>query len=573
MPSATRHVQAVSKASIQRCTTSWSARSIGLAPSPAFDPEYYRHRNPDLSAAAINRFHHYLAHGRAEGRRGISVSETLAFDRQRLDASRETILLFAHDASRTGAPIIAYHIALRLQQKYNVVAVLLGAGELFPVFESCCAAVVGPIPHTEWCEVEARHLVTRLCASYRVLYAIANSIETRMVLPALAHAHVPVVTLVHEFASYTRPAGSMGQALDWSTQVVFPAAIVAGAAQREHPTLRGRTVHVLPQGTCPAPLAEGARETASTVDALLELRRQKDQRTRAGRVRVRHGAPQEGRRSVSLVRGRCGQARPETSGAIRVDRRGDISRSTITSYSCYLADQIERSGLGTTTSIIDAIADVEPAYALADVFFLSSRLDPLPNVTIDAALRAIPVVCFEGATGMADLLAADALASQCVVPYLDVGAAAGVIARLADNEQERIEIGEATRRIAQATFDTDRYVRRLDELGIDAVRIMRQRKEDFDTLRNDPLFDASVYLHPKRQTSTRDEAINGFLARWFAVGLLRHPRRTVCSGAHASAFTRRSTRTRTAIATMPRASTRSRTSFAAAGRMVRGVTK
>ena len=77
-------------------------------------------------------FHHYLAHGRAEGRRGISVSETLAFDRQRLDASRETILLFAHDASRTGAPIIAYHIALRLQQKYNVVAVLLGAGELVP---------------------------------------------------------------------------------------------------------------------------------------------------------------------------------------------------------------------------------------------------------------------------------------------------------------------------------------------------------------------------------------------------------------------------------------------------------
>jgi glycosyltransferase involved in cell wall biosynthesis len=72
------------------------------------------------------------------------------------------------------------------------------------------------------------------------------------------------------------------------------------------------------------------------------------------------------------------------------------------SYSCYLADHIERSGLGTTVSMIDALSDVEPAYALADVFFLSSRLDPLPNVTIDAALRAIPVVCFEGATGTAD---------------------------------------------------------------------------------------------------------------------------------------------------------------------------
>ena len=244
---------------------------------PAFDPEYYRHRNPDVSGGRDQPVPS-LPRSRPRGRAAWHQRRltTLAFDRQRLDASRETILLFAHDASRTGAPIIAYNIALRLQQTYNVVAVLLGAGELFPVFESCCAAVVGPIPHTEWCDVEARHLVTRLCASYRVLYAIANSIETRMVLPALAHAHVPVVTLVHEFASYTRPAGSMGQALDWSTQVVFPAALVAGAAQKEHPTLRGRTIHVLPQGPCPAPLAEGAREAAPLVDALLELRRQKE---------------------------------------------------------------------------------------------------------------------------------------------------------------------------------------------------------------------------------------------------------------------------------------------------------
>jgi len=510
--------------------------SIGLAPSAAFDPEYYRHRNPDLSGAAINLFHHYLAHGRAEGRRGISVSETLAFDRQRLDASRQTILLFAHDASRTGAPIIAYHIARRLQQTYNVVAVLLGAGELFPVFESCCAAVVGPIPHTEWCDVEAKHLVTRLCASYRVLYAIANSIETRMVLPALAHAHVPVVTLVHEFASYTRPAGSMGQALDWSTQVVFPAALVAAAAQKEHPTLRGRTVHVLPQGTCPAPLAEGAGEVVPAVEALLELRRQKDREHAlvvfgCGTVHLRKGVDLFLACAAAVAR--LGPKRPVRFVWIGAGYQPEHDHS----YSCYLADQIERSGLGATTSLIDAIADVEPAYALADVFFLSSRLDPLPNVTIDAALRAIPVVCFEGATGMADLLAADALASQGVVPYLDVAAAAGVIARLADNDQERIAIGEATRRMAQATFDTDRYVCRLDELGLEAVGIMQQRKADFDTLRDDPLFDASVYLQPKRPTATRDEAIDGFLARWFAVGLLRQPAanglfRRPCVGFH-----------------------------------------
>mgnify|MGYP003694380203 CR=1 FL=1 len=216
---------------------------------------------------------------------------------------------------------------------------------------------------------------------------------------------------------------------------------------------------------------------------------------------------------------------------------GDISRTTIRPTRAI--SRIKSSAwLGTTTSIIDAIADVEPAYALAGRLLPQFAVDPLPNVTIDAALRAIPVVCFEGATGMADLLAADALASQCVVPYLDVGAAAGAIARLADNERERIEIGEATRRIAEATFDTDRVRTSAGRARNRRRWIMRQRKEDFATLRNDPLFDASVYLPPRSARFRRGTRPS--MGSWrggspwacFAI-----PRRTVCSGAHASAFT------------------------------------
>ena len=75
------------------------------------------------------------------------------------------------------------------------------------------------------------------------------------------------------------------------------------------------------------------------------------------------------------------------------------------SYSSYLGEQIERSGLTDTVAIIDAIPDIDSAYALTDVFFLSSRLDPMPNVTIDSAFHGTPVVCFEGASGMAALLA------------------------------------------------------------------------------------------------------------------------------------------------------------------------
>jgi hypothetical protein len=508
---------------------------MGFAPSSGFDPEYYRDRNPDVSAAAINCLGHYLTYGSAEGRRPISVAATLTFDRRRLDESRETILLLVHEASRTGAPIIAYNIAHALQRKYNVVAVLLGDGELVDDFANCCAAVVGPLPLSAWHEVEAQHLVTRLCASYRPLYTIANSIETRVMLPSLVQRHVPVVTLVHEFASYTRPAGSMGQALDWSTQVVFSADLVARAAEAEHPTLRGRAIHVLPQGVCHMPPVEVAGDAAGRV-ALLELSRQKD-RDHAlivfgcGTVHIRKGVDLFLSCAAAVVR--LGVKRPVRFVWIGAGYQPDDDPS----YSCYLADQMQRAGLETTVVMIDAISDVQPAYELADIFLLSSRLDPLPNVAIDAARHGLPVVCFAEATGIADFLTTDAVAGRCVVPYLDVDAAVALIARLAGNDAERVEIGEATRRIADATFDMDRYVRRLDELGIDSVEVMRQRREDFTTLRDDPLFDAAFYLHPQWPAATRDGAIAGFLSRWLAVGLLRRPAsnglfRRPCAGFH-----------------------------------------
>ena len=118
------------------------------------------------------------------------------------------------------------------------------------------------------------------------------------------------------------------------------------------------------------------------------------------------------------------------------------------------------------------------------------------------------------------------------MPYLDVSAAARLIAQLADDDSMRLAIGAATLSLARRTFDMTRYVRQLDELGLDAVRIMRQRTEDFATLRDDLLFDEHVYLMAW-PTATRQEAISGFLARWTAVGTSRQPRlRRPCAGFH-----------------------------------------
>jgi glycosyltransferase involved in cell wall biosynthesis len=509
---------------------------IGIAPSEDFDPDYYAIRYPDVVAARMNRLAHYVVAGKSEGRRPVSVAQTLCLDQRRIDPSRETVLLFAHEASRTGAPILAYNVALKLREAYNVVAIPLAGGELFDDFAECCSAAVGPIPRSDWNDAEATRLVQRLCAAYRVRYAIANSIETRFILPALARAQVPTVTLVHEFASYTRPAGSMGQALDWSTEVVFSADVVARAARKEHPTLAGRVTHVIPQGPCVVPPARNVDIKAGRAHSLAAIAREKAaDRTlvvlSCGTVHLRKGVDLFLACAAAVAK--KAPARPVRFVWIGAGYQPDADPH----YSCYLADQIERADLEDTVTIVDAVPDLEPAYELADVFLLSSRLDPLPNVAVDASLRGIPVVCFEHATGIADVLAADAQAHRCVAPYLDVEYAASLIARLANDENERVALGAATQRLAQTIFDTDRYVRQLDELGTRALDTMRQRRDDFATIRHDELFDAAVYVHPDEQISSRDDAIHAFLARWSSVGLITHPAtnglfRRPCAGFH-----------------------------------------
>jgi glycosyltransferase involved in cell wall biosynthesis len=490
---------------------------MGLTPSERFDPEYYGDRYPDLAQARINRLGHYIASGYTEGRRPVGIAAPLSFDQSRLNPKRETVLLVVHEASRTGAPILAYNVAKRLRRKYNVVALLLDRGELVGNFDACCAAVVGPLTRADWHPDEMKHLVKRLLAAYRVSYAIVNSIVSGVIVPSLASAFVPVVLLMHEFASYTQPKPMMHQALDSATEIVFSAGIVAQSAQEEHPTLHRRAVHILPQGRCDLPPAP-RKDVASTEPGDLRQTFRPPGSEKAlvvlgcGFVHIRKG--------VDLFLS-CAAAvaalRPKRAVRFVWIGQGYDPEKDVT-YSCYLADQIARSGLEGTVAIIDAVPDLEPAYAMADFFFLSSRLDPLPNVTIDAALHGLPVICFERASGMAELLGADATTRQCVVPHLDVQAAARVIAELADDEGKRLQVADAFRRIGQATFDMDRYVSRLDALGHEAGRTMRQRAEDFATLRDDPLFDADLFLPFDATPTSRTEAIIDFLARWITVG-------------------------------------------------------
>ena len=488
---------------------------MGYAPSDGFDPSYYWERYPDIARAPVSCLGHYLKHGRLEGRRPVSIAAELFFDCSRIDHNRHTVLLISHEASRTGAPILAYNVAKRLSNRYNVVTLLLGGGELIPNFQEISAAVIGPLSHADWHPVEADRIVRRLIRSYRVTYAIGNSTETRLFAPALAIAFIPVVALIHEFASYTRPQGALGEGLDWSTQIVFSTNLTATSAINEHPRLSQRQIHILPQGQCEVP--HGARATANDPRLPLgDVLRPKGSENAlvvlgAGFVHIRKG--------VDLFLS-CAAAITalETKRPVRfvwIGNGYDVVNDP--GYSVYLNEQIALSRIEARVAIINAVQDLEPAYRMSDVFFLSSRLDSLPNVAIDAAFSKLPIVCFEGSSGMASMLNAEDQLRFCVVPHLDVHAAARVIADLANDETERLRLGDAFYNFAKATFDMDHYVQQLDTLGHAGIDIMTQRKKDFITIAEDSLFDNNIFLPPAATVSSREQAIRQFLTLWPAI--------------------------------------------------------
>ena len=182
-------------------------------------------------------------------------------------------------------------------------------------------------------------------------------------------------------------------------------------------------------------------------------------------------------------------------------------------YSSFIKEQVTRSGLDHTVAIIDEVSDLDPAYDAADIFFLSSRLDPMPNVAIEAAFHGLPIVCFDQSGGMAEHMQSDPRCSQGVVPYMDVNAAAQAIARLADDDDARKTFGQALRQMAQTTFDMSRYVERLDELGRNAMATMRQRVEDYETISSGPNIDLISLCGPGPEPLNRDEAIRTFVTR------------------------------------------------------------
>ena len=481
----------------------------GLQPNASFDPSVYGDLNREVANTDIGLLIHYAQYGRFEGRPSRFEPEAhLRTGTRPFDTSRKTVLLVCHEASRTGAPILAWNLARQLNRDYNlVVAMLHPEGDLLDLFVAECCVLVGPFksPHLMWFYMWrlGRHLAERFAFDF----AIANSIETQPMLIGLAAAQVPTVTLIHEFPNSDVGAARMQSGMMLSTQVVFDAASQHRSALECWPGITTRNQSVFHQGASEVP----ADPRKAAANALSEERRP----SVFAAVRGTGGLPVVlGLGTISIRKGvdlfvSCAQAAVRRLGAgqVRFVWIGHVPKPHPEGqFMDWLGDQVRRSGLQDSIVFLDAVDDLDGAYAAADVVMISSRLDPFPNVAMDAALAGVPVICFADANGFADYLAEDSRTASLSVPYLDTDAAGATIATLLRDRELRAGIGDVLRERSRQDFPMERYMARLEPVIAEAKAITAQEQRDEALLLADETFAPFLWLNPA-ELFTREEAV------------------------------------------------------------------
>ncbi|WP_213876534.1 glycosyltransferase [Pseudomonas sp. dw_358] len=463
-----------------------------VADSVVFDPEFYLAMYADIAASEVDPELHFINHGQFEGRLGCVPAIRLSRPLDTFDPLKQTVLLVSHEASRTGAPVLSLNITERLTQNFNVVVLLFGGGPLLNAFSAAGASVAGPISRAH--PVAVQWALNAFLDSVKFEFAIVNSLDSYLALQPLAERFIPTVSLIHEFAVYTRPRVAIQNALLWASQTVFSADVTLESAALVIPELRNCELAVLPQGKSEVPGEMGFKDEVSAEKARLHHairpRGEADDSIvilGAGRVQIRKGVDLFIECATRVLNSEVGSRCRFVWIGDNYDPEVDIA------YSVYLFDQIQRAGIADRFSVITETALIQEVYSLSDMLVVTSRLDPLPNVAIDALMCGLPVLCFDRTTGIADILTRHGLGDPCVAQYLDTADMAMKVIALASSDAERTRVGSLSKEVALQVFDMPAYVDKLVDMADRHVSTLQLEWADTVTIAESELFDPGYY--------------------------------------------------------------------------------
>lgn len=421
--------------------------------------------------------------------------------------SRDCIIVFSHEASRTGAPVVSLNIIEQLSEKYDVVSVLLSEGAIVTSFREKSFFNIelnqGAMTHAE---IEQR--VLEILAKMKPKYAVVNSVASYKAMSALKKAGVPSVALVHEFAAYIPVHPYFAEVIDKANRVVFSTELTLETLVRLEHMCRPLKASILPQGKSVAPSMETSAEVLEQEDKLIKkvFPAVEDEIVLVGlgSVNVRKGV------DVFLEVARVLRFK-NLKQRYRFVWVGDGFSTVDNEYSRFLSDQVQRSGLVGMVHFLPAVCSIEKVYGAADALILASRLDPLPNVAIDMIAHSKPVFCFDKTTGFAEIMQANGF-EDCVADYFSATDMADKIAQTLPNKDAAQALGSAQNAKLSHLFNMKDYIATIDSLALSALDDEAVLRSDIQTIIDSCLFRRDFYeLTPSGLTDL--EVIEEYVSR------------------------------------------------------------
>nr|WP_242452781.1 rhamnan synthesis F family protein [Prosthecochloris ethylica] len=332
---------------------------------------------------------------------------------------------------------------------------------------------------------------------------------------------LPTVSLLHEFASYTLPRTAFPEAIEHADTIIFSTSVTLNNAIDITGIGYSPKIRILPQGKCKVPCKPGDsgpdRIERDRLEALLKPKGhgQEILVIGVGSVQVRKGT------DLFIEVARRVMAQPGGEH-FRFFWFGEgYNPDEDPAYSVYLQDQLKRSGIEDRVIIQPVTSEIEYVYELADAFLLASRLDPLPNVAIDAMLSGVPMVVFDKASGIPEILCAAGLEEDCVAEYLDTSRMADKLLHVTGKDRDRISAHMQAH--ARLTFDFAAYAEQIEHQAMETTRQFRARPQAEALIAKDPGFTPGFMYPVSRQPDKdRTRAARVYLEH-HALGI--HPRR------------------------------------------------
>ena len=160
---------------------------------------------------------------------------------------KPTIVVVSHEASETGAPILALNIC-RIKKQSNIIVILPNVENWKTSFWKTASHYYKRNAGYVWPTLIDQ--LNRITRNKAPKYAIINSIVSAEYIQPLRSSEIPTLTLIHEFSSYIRPLNQLGNAAIWSDKLIFSSKLTLQSVIDNFPSLLERKVQILPQGRC-----------------------------------------------------------------------------------------------------------------------------------------------------------------------------------------------------------------------------------------------------------------------------------------------------------------------------------